>query len=268
MNEDTFVNIDSHAHITSDELFPEVDALIKRALLKGVQAIINITTDEKTLQRGLTLQKKYPEVVFNTGATTPHDVDKLGEVDFPSFEAAAKRGELVAIGETGLDYFYSHSERGRQIEYLQKYIALAKETDLPLVFHCRGDEAFADLFAVAKTFGTIPAVLHCFTGNTMQAKKALDLGWYLSISGIVTFKKSHELREVVAGIPLDRLFVETDAPYLAPESRRGQVNEPSFIGETVIRIADLMQITPEEVAAETTKNVCRFFKLSCNISRN
>jgi TatD DNase family protein len=249
--------LDSHAHISSDALFEQIEDLRKRASLAGVEGIVNICTDEKTLKRGVLLKGGSPEVVL-TASTTPHDVEKEGESFFPKVKEAAKKGLLSAIGETGLDYYYEYSPKELQKKYLIKYFNLATEMNLPVVFHCR--DAFEDLFAIAKIeYAKGPALLHCFTGTLEEAKKVIDLGWYISFSGIITFKKSYELREVVKYVPLDRMMIETDSPYLAPQSKRGKVNEPSFITETAALVAELKGVSVEEVAKQTKVNARTFF---------
>lgn len=250
--------IDSHAHLSSAELFPDADALIARAQAAGVTKIINICTDEATLKAGLDLQKKFPHIIYTTAATTPHDVADEGESFFPLVEKAAD--QLVAIGETGLDYFYKHSPKEAQQTFLSRYFALALRVQLPLIFHCR--DAFEDLFAMADAeYRNSKAVLHCFTGTVAEARKVLDRGWMLSLSGIVTFKKSDALREVASYVPLDRLLIETDAPYLAPQSHRGQRNEPAFLGETAACIAALKNIPVDELKKQTTTNAMHFFDI-------
>jgi len=233
-----------------------VDRIIERAMQEGVTKIVNINTDRITFERGLELQKKYPHHIFNTVATTPHDVEKEGEENFAYFEKAIRAGEVVAVGEVGLDYYYEHSNREIQKEFVKRYFDLACAVNLPVVIHCRGDEAFRDLFCFKQS---ISAVLHCFTGTTAQAKQAMERGWYVSISGIATFKKSDELRNVIRELPLNRLFIETDAPYLAPQTRRGKVNEPSYITETAQIIAEVQNVSLEKVCRQTTENACKFF---------
>jgi TatD DNase family protein len=251
---------DSHAHLTSVQMLPPLEEVLQRALQKGVTRIINICTDIPSLEQGLLLHEKYPWV-HNTAATTPHDVVKEGEEFFPIVQRAAASGKLVAIGETGLDYFYEHSDRKVQQEFLRRYFALARNLKLPLIFHCRG--AFQDLFAMADSaYRQAPAVLHCFTGTLEEAKGVLDRGWFLSISGIATFKKSELLREVIRYVPLDRLFVETDSPWLAPQSHRGKQNEPSFVVETLELVACLKGVAVHEAAQRLEENAERFFSFS------
>ena len=261
MRVEHFVKIDSHAHLTSDEMYSDVDDGIMRAKESNVTKIINICTDQVTLERGIKLAEKYPGIVYNTGSTTPHDVEREGEKYFQNFEDAAKSGKLVAVGETGLDYYYEHSNSNLQKEFLRRYLVLASQTNLPVVFHCRGDEAFDDLFQITKEYPELRAVLHCFTGTLEQAKEALSRRWYISMSGIVTFKRSRELRDVMKEIPLESLFIETDSPYLAPQTRRGKRNEPSFVGEVAEMIAEGRGISLEEVCKVTSSNISKFFAI-------
>ena len=252
--------IDSHAHLTSDKLYPEIEVLLERAQKKGIKSIINICTDLSTLERGIELNKKH-SWIYNAGATTPHDVDKEGEKYFSFFSAAAEKNELVAIGETGLDYFYEHSSKEKQKEFFIKYINLAIEHSLPLIIHCR--DAFDDFFNIIDKHYPYKekGVLHCFTGTMEDAEKLIERGWYISFSGIITFKKSHELKEVVKKVPLERLLIETDSPYLAPQSHRGKTNEPSFIEEIAHMITELKKIPLKEVLDQTKQNTTKLFKL-------
>ncbi len=249
--------IDSHAHLTSPQILPDVNGVIGRAKEAGVSQIINICTDSPSLEEGLVLAKNHPGI-YTTAATTPHDVEADGEAFFPIVEKQVD--QLVAIGETGLDYFYHHSPKKLQQEFLSRYFALAIRANLPIIFHCR--DAFADLFAMADSeYKDYPAVLHCFTGSIEEARGCLERGWFVSLSGIITYKKSEMLREVVKFLPLDRIFVETDTPYLAPQKNRGKQNEPAFIFETAEKIAELKNCPVEEVEKATTENITQFFSL-------
>ena len=194
-------------------------------------------------------------------ATTPHDVENEGEIFFPYVEKAILNNQLIAIGETGLDYFYEHSNRKCQQYFLERYLALAVSSKLPVVFHCR--DAFNDLFSICdKIYAGNKALLHCFTGNLDEAKGVLDRGWFLSISGIATFKKSQELREVIKYTPMDRILIETDSPYLAPQSQRGKMNEPSFIVETARLISEVKNLEHDETIFTLAKNAELFFSFS------
>lgn len=256
--------IDSHAHLTSDALFPTVDALLERAQEAGVIGVINICTDVETLVRGIALSKRYPWV-YNTAATTPHDVEKEGELYFDAIAAHARRKDLVALGETGLDYFYAHSPVETQKKFLRRYLQLALECQLPIVIHCR--EAFADFFEILDAeykcgSAWAPGVLHCFTGTIQEAEQVINRGWYLSLSGIVTYKKSEELRLVAKTVPLSQLLIETDSPYLAPQKHRGKTNEPAFLSNTAEVIAAAKGISLAEVAKAAVANAKRVFSLS------
>ena len=254
--------IDSHAHLGDDTLFPHLKELLERARLAKLDAVIDICTNSKTLQRGLLIQKSNPPIpVFLAAATTPHDVEKEGDSFFKEVVEAISQKKLVAIGETGLDYHYEHSPKDIQKKHLINYFHLAQKSNLPVIFHCR--DAFSDLFDLADSEYKSPrALLHCFTGTLEEAKKVLDRGWSISFSGIITFKKSIELKEVVKYAPLERIFIETDSPYLAPQTKRGLPNEPSFVIETAQMIADLKGISLEQVAEQTSRNVRSLFHLS------
>lgn len=252
--------VDSHAHLASDELFQDIDGLIARAQAAGVEQIVNICTDSETLARGLLMADKYP-CLKTTAAVTPHDVAKIGESDWEAIASAARSGRLAAVGETGLDYHYTHSPVEIQKDFLRRYLRLAKECQLPVVIHCR--DAFADFFQILdEEFVGGRGVLHCFTGTLEEAKEVVKRGFYLSLSGIVTFKKSIGLQEVAAWVPLENLLIETDAPYLAPQSKRGKMNEPAYLPETAAKIAELKQISLKDVACQTAKNAHNLFSKS------
>ncbi|MBF5060020.1 TatD family hydrolase [Candidatus Neptunochlamydia vexilliferae] len=249
---------DSHAHLTCDPVFAELEPMLERAKEAKVEKVMNICTDKISLERGIELAKKYPWV-YNVGSTTPHDVEKEGGLYFPLFEEAARTGKLIAVGETGLDYHYEHSPKELQKTFLSRYFALATECHLPVVIHCR--DAFDDLYAIATSdFPKGHAVIHCFTGTMQEAEQAVERGWMVSFSGIVTFKKSEALREVAKEIPLNHILIETDTPYLAPQSKRGKTNEPSFVPEVAQTIANVKGLPLEEVASMTTQNATHFFR--------
>ena len=248
---------DSHAHLTSDGPFEDLEGILERAKKEDVDTIINICTDKLTLERGVELAGKC-KWIHNTGATTPHDVEKEGGLYFPVFERAAREGKLVAIGETGLDYHYEHSPKKQQQEFLIRYFNLALECNLPVVIHCR--DAFEDLYSIAEQeFPKGKAVLHCFTGTLEEAMKGVDKGWFVSFSGIVTFKRSEELRKVAKEVPLNHIVIETDTPYLAPQSMRGKPNEPSYITHTVKFLSELKNISYEKFSDSTTQNFFNLF---------
>ncbi len=251
---------DSHAHLSNHDVLSHIDSILSRASAAKVHKIVNICTDATTLREGLALKKRFP-FIYTAAAATPHDVEKIGDQFFPIVSQAADEGDLIAIGETGLDYHYEHSNRSVQQEHLLRYFELAKRTQLPIIFHCR--DAFADLFRLAdRYYAGCAAVLHCFTGNEEEARGVIDRGWYLSVSGIVTFKKSENLRKALVLAPLDRLLTETDTPYLAPQSKRGKLNEPSYMVETVQMLGDIFGKSLDEMASITSTNAERFFSFS------
>ncbi len=244
---------DSHAHLSSAELYPRIDEIMS----KGVYDVINICTDKETMESGLELVKRYARV-RNAGATTPHYGLTEHDPMFDLFANLAREQKLVAIGETGLEYFLPGLDHNLQKKYLVRYLHLAEECKLPVIFHCR--DAFVDLFEITKGLKQ-KAILHCFTGTIEEAEKVLERGWYLSLSGIVTFKKSAPLREVAKMVPMKQLLIETDAPYLAPQSKRGQMNEPAFIEETARIIAEIKGVSFDAIARSTFENASCVFSL-------
>lgn len=253
--------IDSHAHLGEASLRKRIAEVVRHLREMEMTYVVNICTCSETLKTGISLSEIYPEIVC-AGATTPHDVAKEGDVAFVSFAEAAHEKKLIAIGETGLDYYYEHSPKKLQQEYLVRYFDLAIRYDLPMIYHCRGRKAFEDLFALADAhYKNRPAVLHCFTGDREQAMQVMDRGWFLSLSGILTFKKSEALREIAKEIPLSRVVLETDAPYLTPQSKRGKINEPAFLVETAECLATIRKLDLEEIIKITSDNSKRLFRL-------
>lgn len=251
--------LDSHAHLSSDSIWEKIDGVVERAKEAGVGTLVNICTDKVTLERGLALAERYPHI-YNAAATTPHDVEKEGEELFETMKEAAESGKLCAVGETGLDYYYAHSPKNLQKEFLRRYLDLADACNLPVVIHCR--EAFDDLFAICdEIYRDKPLILHCFTGSMEEAREVVKRGWMLSISGIVTFKRSDELRRVAAWTPLDQLLLETDTPYLAPQSKRGKPNEPGYLPEVGEAVALERGISIAEIARATQENGRAIFGL-------
>jgi len=253
--------IDSHAHLSCETLRESLDQILPAAKAAGIDRVFNICTNPEELAHGLALCQQYPWV-YNVGSTTPHDVEKEGESAFGAFAQAAREKKLVAVGETGLDYFYEHAPKKSQQEFLRRYLRLALECNLPVVIHCR--DAFEDLFTILDEEYRIdgkwaPGLLHCFTGTQEEAQRLVSEGWLISFSGIVTFKKSEVLRQVAASVPLANILIETDAPYLAPQSKRGKTNEPAYLVETAHCMAKIHGCAFEELAKQTSKNANHFF---------
>lgn len=257
---------DSHAHLTSPELWPEIEAVLARALAAGVSSIMNITTSMEELQLGLGLSDRF-DWIYQVGGVHPHDAGPASEEHYTAVEKYAALGKLQAIGETGLDYHYKNASPQNQQEFLKRHLQLALRHRLPVVIHCR--EAFADFFDIldreykmGEDGDYAPGVLHCFTGTMDEAKEVIKRGFYLSFSGIVTYKKSDQLREVAKMIPLERLLIETDAPFLAPQSKRGKRNEPAYVREVAEVIAAVKNVTLAQLAEITTANAKRLFSLT------
>ncbi|MCH9621198.1 MAG: putative metal-dependent hydrolase YcfH [Chlamydiia bacterium] len=262
MKDQIFELMDSHAHLTSEDFLIDAEAAISRCNEESVTKVINICTNPNELREGLLLEKKYPNLIRNVASTTPHDSHKETEESFSFFEKMALQKRLVGIGETGFDDFIEPDNQKEQMEICRRYIDLGIRAELPVVFHVRGDKAFDNLFKLSKEFDAFTGIIHCFTGTIEQAKKALDLGWFISISGIATFKKSTELRDVIKQIPLDHLLVETDAPWLAPQGYRGQKNEPAYVRVVAETLSVLFECSLEEVSRITYENGLRAFPLA------
>ena len=249
--------IDSHAHLTMEVFDNTREEVIQRAKDHGLCHIVNICCDKLALEKGLLLQKRHPQIAL-AAAISPHDAEKQKDQDWAYFEKIAKTKKLAAIGETGLDYYYFPSSKEKQKALFINYITLAKECHLPLIIHCR--DAFDDLFAILDTFSlNIPTILHCFTGSQQNANEALKRRFWISFSGIITFKNSFSLQDVVKNIPINRLLIETDSPYLAPQKYRGKCNEPSYVIEVAKKIAEIKNLSLEEVAAATSSNAKNIF---------
>jgi TatD DNase family protein len=254
MANDTFTLIDSHAHLFDPKIEKNLPSVLQRAFSSSISHIVNIATSKEQVEKAKKLKKEYPTIAL-VGATTPHDAEKEGEQFFSFFEMEAREKNLDALGETGLDYHYFANTKEIKKNILIRYFELAKTTQLPIVIHCR--EAFADLFALAdRHYGLKQVILHCFTGGEREVEEALSRGWNISISGIVTYPNAKELQKAVKKIPLTNLLIESDCPYLSPQSKRNLVNEPAYIVETAKKIAELLEL-PIERVADTTSTLAK-----------
>jgi TatD DNase family protein len=257
--------VDSHCHLDFPDFAAELDAVVERARAAGIGRLVTISTRVRKHAQVLAIAEKFADVFCSVG-THPHNAHEELDIDAKALAAIAKHPKVVAIGEAGLDYHYDNSPRAAQEQGLRQHIAAARETGLPLVIHSR--EADADMARILKEEtgkGTFPAVLHCFTGGRDLAFAAIDLGHYVSFTGILTFKNSQGLRDIAAALPAERVLVETDAPYLAPLPYRGKRNEPSYVVETAKVLADTRRVSLEEITRQTTEN---FFRLFSKVPRS
>ncbi|MBX3507233.1 TatD family hydrolase [Parvibaculum sp.] len=251
--------IDSHCHLDFPDFGPEVEEVVARAHGAGVGLMLTISTKVSEFDRVRAVAERFPHVYCTVGIH-PHEAASEPETDTATLVEMAKHPKVVGIGETGLDYFYEHSPREAQQRNFRAHIAAARETGLPLVVHTRdADEDTAAILTEEMGKGAFPGLLHCFSSGPQLAEKALEIGLYISLSGILTFKNAVELRETAARVPLDRLLVETDAPYLAPVPKRGKRNEPSFVVHTAEKLAEVKGIGAAALAEATTANFLRLF---------
>lgn len=250
--------VDSHCHLNYAGLVEEQAAVLERARASGVTTMLNISTRESEWGEVIATAEREPDVWATVGIH-PHEADTHAAIDTARLVAAAAHPKVIGIGETGLDYYYDRSDRERQRTSFRSHIAAARETGLPLIVHTREAEAdTAEILAEEMGKGGYPGVIHCFTASAEFARTALELGLYISISGIVTFKNARDLQETARWLPADRLLVETDSPFLAPVPHRGKTCEPAFVGDTARFLAGLRGADPAELAAETRRN---FFSL-------
>lgn len=251
--------IDSHCHLDFPDFVEERDAIVARALDAGVSRMVTICTHVRRFPQIAAIAEAYEHVYCSVG-THPHNASEELDVTTQDLVSLAQHPKVVAIGEAGLDYYYDHAPRDAQAQGLRRHIAAARETGLPLVIHAR--DADDDMIAILEDEtgkGAFPFVLHCFSSGLGLAQAGLALGGYISFSGILTFKRSEELREIARQIPLDRLLVETDAPFLAPQPYRGKRNEPSYVVETAYTLAETVGVSREQIATVTTDNFFRLF---------
>ena len=251
--------IDTHCHLDFPDFAGELEAYVARAEAAGVGRMVTISTRVARFQTYAALAERFAAVWCSVG-THPHGAHEELDVTAAQLVELSRHPRCVAIGEAGLDYHYDKSPREAQAQGFRNHIAAAQETGLPLVIHARdADNDTADMLEAAMARMHFKAVLHCYTGGAELARRALALGLYVSFSGILTFKKSEELRAVAASVPLDRLLVETDAPYLAPGKYRGKRNEPAYVVLTAAELARVKGVSPEEIARITTENFFRLY---------
>jgi TatD DNase family protein len=251
--------IDSHCHLDFPDFASELDAVVARAHAAGLARMVTISTRVRRFAGVLAIAERFLEVYCSVG-THPHYAHEELDVTADDLVAHARHVKVVAIGEAGLDYHYDNSPRDAQERGFRTHIAAARASGLPVVIHSRdADDDTARILEEESGKGAFPAVLHCFTGGPELARRAVALGHYVSFSGILTFKNSTTLRAIAAELPADRVLVETDAPYLAPNPFRGKRNEPAFVAETAKVLAETRGVSVDEIARQTSDNFFRLF---------
>jgi len=251
--------IDSHCHLIYDGLADRQDEVLAAARARGVTGFLNISTRQKEWDAVIAVATREPDVWASVGVH-PHEADAHPDLGAAALVEAARHPRVVAIGECGLDYYYDKSDRAAQRERFEAHIEAARETGLPLIVHTRdAEDDTAEILMRAVGKGGVTGVLHCFTGSQKLADVALGLGFYISLSGIVTFKNAADLQATARTIPEDRILVETDAPFLAPVPHRGKTCEPAFVVDTAHFVAELRGVEYDELAASTTRNFFNLF---------
>ena len=252
--------VDSHCHLDFRDFEGELDDVVARARDAGIGTMVTICTHLSRFEGVRAIAERYENIWCSAGVH-PHEADAEGEAaTVEALVSLAADPLVVGIGETGLDYYYEHSSRERQQASFRNHIAAARETGLPLIVHTRdADEDTAEILLEEYRKGPFKGLIHCFSTSSFMAEKAIEIGFSISLSGIITFKAAESLRETVRALPLDWLLIETDAPYLAPVPKRGKRNEPSFVAHTGALLAELKQVGMEELARATTDNFFRLF---------
>jgi TatD DNase family protein len=255
--------IDSHCHLDYPNLYNQLDDVIKRAENNNIKNLLTICTTLESYEKIKLILKKY-NFVYGTFGIHPHETEKYKNIDSKYIiDIKNNNKKVIGIGETGLDYYYNHSEKKVQKKSFIEHINSARDLNIPLIVHSRNAEN--DTYDIIKTEmknSKLKVIIHCFTGSKVFAKKLLDIGCYISISGVVTFKNSEELSDTVSFIPLNKLLVETDSPYLAPSPLRGKPNEPSFIVHTIEKLSQIKNVSKNIIEEKTTTNFKKLFSLN------
>ena len=252
--------IDSHCHLNYDGVVERQAQVLANARERGVAGFLNISTRQSEWSDIVSVAEREPDVWASVGVH-PHEADTHPDLGAAALVQAAGHPRVIAIGECGLDYYYDKSDRAAQRERFEAHLDAARQTGLPLVVHTRdAEEDTAEILSSAVREGGVCGVFHCFTGSAELARKGLDLGFFVSLSGIVTFKNAADLQATAKWLPADQILVETDSPFLAPVPHRGQKCEPAFVVDTARFVAELRGEDPEELAAATTANFFKLFK--------
>ncbi len=251
--------VDHHCHLDFPEFAPELDRVVARAREAGVGTLVTISTRIRKFDEVKAVAERFDDVYCSIG-THPHNAHEELDIPFEQIIEISKHPKVVAIGEAGLDYHYEHSTPEAQAEGFRRHIAAARETGLPLEIHTRdADDDTITILEEEHAKGAFPAVLHCFTGGRKLAMRALELGLYVSFSGVITFKNATALHEIARDVPLDRVLVETDAPFLAPIPFRGKRNEPAYVVRTAAALASIKGVSNDDIAQATTENFFRLY---------
>ena len=252
--------VDSHCHLDFPKLAEQIDDVLIRAREAKISKMVTICTRVRDFERIAAIAERHENVFCSVG-THPHHAGEESDVSVDEIIGLARHPKVVAIGEAGLDYHYNKSPHDIQKTVFRRHIEVARETRLPLVIHTRdADEDTLTILEQEMAKGAFPALIHCFTAGRKLAETVLDMGLYISLSGVLTFKNSADIQEIATDLPLDRVLVETDAPFLAPVPCRGQTNEPAFTVHTAQKLADLKAIPLEDVARATTENFHNLFR--------
>ncbi len=251
--------VDSHCHLDYPGLAEDLEGVVARAREAGVERMLTICVKLSDFERVHGVAKQFDNIWCTVGIH-PHEADAQAKVACEQLVSRTQHPDVVGIGESGLDYYYDNAPREAQKASFREHIAAARETQLPLVIHSRdADEDMAAILEEEHAKGAFPLLLHCFSSGRELAERAVAIGGYVSLSGIITFKNAEDIRETAKALPLDRLLVETDSPYLAPVPHRGKTNEPAFTAHTAAKLAELKGVSEAEIAEVTTANFHRLF---------
>jgi TatD DNase family protein len=262
--------VDSHAHLDGKQFDADREEVLLRARAAGVETIVAVGIGDgpDQVDCGIKLAEKY-DFIYATLGVHPHEARLADDAAYANMERLAKHPKVIAWGEIGLDYFYDHSPREVQRDVFVKQMELAAAAKLPIVIHCRPsencDDAWVDCLGLIREHWAsngLGGILHCFTGNALQAKDALDLGFMISFAGNLTFPKAQQIRDAALEVPLDRMLIETDCPFLAPVPNRGKRNEPAFVKETAKKLGEARGLAMDEMGHQTSRNFYKFFKLA------
>ncbi len=259
--------VDSHCHLDFNDFEEDFEEVLNRAKENGVTTILNAGNNINELEQQLELSEKYP-FIYTAVGVHPHNASEYKDIKAEDFIVQTKHKKVVGIGECGLDYYYDYSPKEEQIKVFVEQIKAAQQTGLPLIIHTRdADDDTIDILREEYKKAPFSGEIHCFSSSKKLADFALSIGFYLSASGIITFNKSNDLRDIFAEVPLDRLLVETDAPFLAPIPMRGRRNEPSFVLHTAEKLAQIKDISLEELAQITSDNFFKLFRKASDKGR-